>query len=71
MENPIYLQYGQDAKLPTALNYYIPKVKSLTVESEYGKKPFQEMNQIREVVQQRIKKDQRLQKKHVKKSVIT
>ena len=54
----------------TALNYYVIKVKSLTVESEYGREPFQEMNQIREIIQQRIKKAQRLQKKHVKKSKI-
>ena len=57
---PFYLQYGWDAKLPTAVDYYTPKVESLTIESEYCREPFQEMNQIRGVVQQRITKVQRL-----------
>ena len=36
-ESPFYLLYGQDAKLPTAFDFYTPTVKSVTVESEYGR----------------------------------
>ena len=73
-ESPFYLLYGRDAKLPTALDFYTPKVKSLTIESEYGRELFQEMKRIRDVVKQRIKKSQKAQKdqydKHVKESKI-
>ena len=66
----VYLQYSQDAKPPTAFDLYTPTVKSLTVKSEYSREHFKEMNRITQVVQQRIEKAQRLQKKHVKKSMI-
>ena len=73
-ESPFYLLYGWDANLPTALDFYTPRVKSLTVESEYGRELFQEMKRIRQVVQQRIQKVQKSQKdqyyKHVKESKI-
>ena len=39
-ESPFYLFYGRNANLPTALDFYTPRVKSLTVESEYGKNCF-------------------------------
>ena len=49
-------------------------MKSLTVESEYGRELFQEMKRIRQVVRQKIQKAQKLQKyqydKHVKESKI-
>ena len=73
-ESPFYLLYGRDAKLSTALDFYTPKGKSLTIESEYGRELFQEMKRIRDVVKQRIKKSQKAQKdqydKHVKESKI-
>ena len=73
-ESPFYLLYGCDAKLPTALDFYAPKVKALTIESEYGRELFQEMKQVRKVVKQRIEKAQKSQKdqydKHVKESKI-
>ena len=61
-ESPFYPLYGRDAHLPTALDFYTPRVKSLTVESEYGRELFQEMKRIRQVVRQRIQKAQKLQK---------
>ena len=73
-ESPFYLLYGRDANLPTALDFYTPRVKSLTVESEYGRELFQEMKRVRQVVRQRIQKVQKSQKdqydKHVKESKI-
>ena len=73
-QSPFYLLYGQDVQPTTALDFYTPGVKSLTVESEYSRELFQVMKQIRQVVWQRIKKAQRSQKdqydKHVKESKI-
>ena len=76
-KSPFYLLYGWDANLPTALNFYTPRVKSLTFESEYGRELFQEMKQITQVVhatKDQEKKAQRSQKhqydKHVKETQI-
>ena len=59
-ENPhfIYCMIGMQIYLLLSIS----RVKSLTVESEYGRELLQEMKQIRQVMLQRIKKAQRSQK---------
>ena len=61
-ESLFYLLYGCDARLPSALNFYAPKLKSVTIESEYGRELFKEMKQVRESVRHCIKKAQNSQK---------
>jgi len=61
-EPPFYFLYGRDAKLPSALDFYAPKLKSVTIESEYGRELFKEMKQVRESVRHCIKKAQNSQK---------
>ena len=39
-ESSFYLLYRRDAKLPIAMDFYAPSIKSLTIESEYGRKLF-------------------------------
>ena len=36
-ETPLFLLYGRDVKLPTALNFYSPRPKIPVIYSEYGK----------------------------------
>ena len=53
--SPFYLLYGHDAKLPSALDFYVPKPPAVTVESEYGKELYQELKRARELARQSIK----------------
>ena len=50
-EAPFFLLYGRDARIPSVLDFYSPRVKSLTLESEYGRG-------VREIAKQKIKKAQ-------------
>ena len=51
-ESPFYLLYGRDAKIPSALDFYVPRPPAVTTESEYGRELFQELKRIREIVRQ-------------------
>ena len=57
-ESPFFLLYGRDARLPSVLDFYSPRVKSLTLESEYGRELFCELKRVRELTKQKIKKAQ-------------
>ena len=73
-ESLFYLLYGRDAKVPSALDFYVPRQPAVTTESEYGRELFQELKRIREIARQHIKKAQSSQKeqyeKHSKKLAI-
>ena len=57
-ESPFYLLYGRDAKVPYALDFYVPGPPAVITESEYGRELFQELKRIREIARQHIKKTQ-------------
>ena len=73
-ESPFYLLYGRDAKIPSALDFYVPRPPAVTTESEYGRELFQELKRVREIARQHIRKAQTSQKeqydKHSKEPVI-
>ena len=66
-ESPFYLLYGQDAKVPSTLDFYIPRPPAVTIESEYGRELFQELKAIRELARQHIKRTQISQKEQYEK----
>ena len=35
-ESPFYLLHGQDVKVPSALDFYVPRPLAVATESEYG-----------------------------------
>ena len=74
-ESPFYLLYGRDAKVPSALDFYVPRPPAVATESEYGRELFQELKRIREIARQYIKKAQISQKeqydKHSREPMIT
>ena len=45
-KSPFYLLYGRDAKVPSALEFYIPRPPAITIESGYGREMFQELKAI-------------------------
>ena len=55
-ESPFYLLYGQDAKIPSALDFNIPRPPAITTESEYGRELLKELKSIRALAGQHIKK---------------
>ena len=75
-ESPFYLLYGQDSKVPSALDFYVPRPPAVVTESEYERelRLFQELKRIREIPRQHIKKVLHSQKeqydKHSKEPVI-
>jgi len=54
------LLYGRDARIPSALDFYVPKP---TVESDYGRELFQELKKVRNLARQNIRKAQSSQKR--------
>ena len=42
-ESLFYLLYGRDAKVPSALDFYVPRPPAVVTESEYGRALFQEL----------------------------
>ena len=61
-ESPFYLLYGRDAKVPSALDFYVPRPPAVATESEYGRELFQESKKIKEIARQHIQKTQSRQK---------
>ena len=55
--------YGRDARLPTALNFFAPAVKCLTIETEYARELFQELKRARQLAKKSIQSAQGNQKK--------
>ena len=71
-ESPFYLLYGRDASLPSSLDFYVPKPKAVTLESDYGRELFKELKQVRALAKQSIAKAQNEQyDKEVKESKIS
>jgi len=61
-ESPFYLVYGRDARIPSSLSFDAPVVKYHTIETEYGRALFKELQTTREVAQKTIGKAQQIQK---------
>ena len=68
-ESPFYLLYGRDASLPSSLDFYVPKPKAVTLESDYGRELFKELKQVRSLAKQSIAKAQNVQKQQYDKEV--
>jgi len=56
------LLYGQDARLPTALNFFVPVVNCPTVETDYARELFKELKRARQVARKNIQSAQGIQK---------
>ena len=61
-ESPFFLLYGRDARIPSVLDFYSPRLKLLTLESKYGRELFCELKRIRNLAKQKINRAQHSQK---------
>ena len=66
--NTIFLLYGRDAKLPTALDFYSPRPKTPVIYSEYGKTLFKDLKQIRDIARKNIQQAQSSQNRQYDKA---
>ena len=60
--------YGRDCRIPTGMDFYAPVMKHPTLESEYGKELFKELEQVCEMAKQNIGRAQFGQKVQYDKS---
>ena len=56
VESPFYLVYGRDAHIPLSLSFNAPVVKYPTLETEYGRALFKELQTARHITQKSIVK---------------
>ena len=68
-ESPFYLVYGRDARIPSSVSFTPPLTKYHTLETEYGRSLFQELQSARSIAQRSIGEAQQKQKKNYDKSV--
>jgi len=54
--------HGRDARLPTAMDFYMPPLGCPTVETDYARELYKELKLVREVAKQSIKRAQCSQK---------
>jgi len=60
---PFCLLHGRDAKIPSALDFYVSKPPVVTVESANGRELFQELKRVRNLARQNIRKAPSSQKR--------
>ena len=59
---PIFLLYGRDPQLPTALDFFAPTIPCPAIETDYAWELFQELKRARELARKSIQKAQGKQK---------
>ena len=62
-QSPFFLLYGRDARIPTALNFFVPAINCPTVETEYARELFKELKRARQVARKSIQSAQGIQKR--------